>query len=78
MKVIDVLELMNEYDKVRILGATDIQWDNDNPHLLEPTKVRDLGWLFVQKVSSRNVVELTTDAEANGGDFGSFLSIVYR
>lgn len=77
MKVIDVLERMNEYDFVVIHPALDMEWSVDNPHLIEPMKVKELGWLFVQKLSSRNVVEIASGAD-NDGDGETFVTIVYR
>lgn len=77
MKVIDVLEQMNGYDYVVIHPALDTEWNQDNPHLIDPTKVKELGWLFVQKLSHRNVVELASGVD-NDGDGETFITIVYR
>lgn len=78
MKVLDVLEVMNDYDFVRIHGTCDLDWDETNPHILDATKVRDLGWLAVRTVSARNVVELASDTVEKDGDGVSCITIVYQ
>lgn len=78
MKVIDVLRLMNGYDYVRIHAANDLEWSDDNPSLWNATKVSELGWLLVEKLSARNVIELASDWVEMDNETVSFLNIVYR
>lgn len=78
MKVIDVLRLMNNYDSIRVHGASDLEWGDENPNLWEPTRVDDLGWLLVEKLASRNVIEIASDFAEKDGKTVSCLTLVYR
>ena len=79
MKVIELLEMVSDYQRVSIYPADELEWNNDNPYLLDAEKVRDLKWLFVQTVGQRTVERVGTDKDENESQYNkTFLKICYR
>ena len=78
MKIIDVLERLNGYEYVQIHARLEADWNDENPYTLTPAKVKDLGWLFVQSVSNREVEEIASCAVEEDAIKDTCVVIVYR
>ena len=78
MKVIDVLVRLNTCEYVQIHARLEADWNEENPYTLVPAKVKDLGWLFVQSVSGREVVEIASGTVEKDGIKDTCVVLVYR
>ena len=78
MKVLQLLNLLCEYQPVTITPDCDLNWDENNPYVLEPEKVRDLKWFFVRKVADREVTEIGSNAKESAVGSLPYISISYK
>lgn len=78
MKVLQFLNLLTEYQPVTITPDCDLEWNEDNPYVLEPEKVRDLRWFFIRKIADREVTEIRTNAKEYDNTVCPYLSISYK
>lgn len=79
MKVLDLLNMVQEYQRVCIYPSDDLEWNADNPYTLDGLKVRDLTWCFVRVIRDRTVVSIGSDTMENGNEYNStYLKIEYR
>ena len=79
MKVIDFLGLVSEYQRVSIYPSDELEWNADNPYILDGKKVRDLTWCFVQAIATRNVCHVGSDTNENENEYNNtVLKIEYK
>lgn len=78
MKVLQILNLLNDFQPVSITPICDLDWGGDNPYMLHPDKVRDLKWRFVRAIGDREVAQLSTNGEEVDGLTLPYLSIEYK
>lgn len=79
MEVIELLCMMQKYQRVCIYPADDLEWNSDNPYTLEALQVRELTWCFVEAVGNRTVVHIGSDSKEDSGEYNStFIKIEYR
>ena len=80
MKVIELLDMVSEYQRVSIYPTDELEWGNDNPYTLDGKKVRELTWCFVRDVANRIVVRIGSDADTTNDEQynKTFLKIEYR
>lgn len=79
MKVIDLLGMLTDYQRVSIYPVADLDWDASNPYVLDPERVQDLKWYFIRSVGQRTVETIGTDSNDNEYLYNkSFLKIEYR
>lgn len=78
MKVLQLINVLSPSQLVSICAECDIDWDDNNPYLLEPTPVKDLKWFFMQKVSDKEVTFVGTFATETGEISDPYISISYR
>lgn len=79
MKVIELLGMLTEYQRVSIYPADNLEWNGDNPYNLDAEKVRDLKWVFVQTIGQRTVEHIGSGMDENETQYNkSYLKICYR
>lgn len=80
MKVIDLLGMVSEYQRVSIYPNDELEWGSENPYTLDGKKVRELTWCFVKDVADRVVVRIGSDTDTTNEEQynKSFLKIEYR
>lgn len=78
MKVLEFLNLLTEYQPVSITPDCDLDWNEDNPYVLEPEKVRDLRWFFIRKIADREITEIRTNGKECDNTVYPYLSISYK
>lgn len=79
MKVIELLSMVSEYQRVCIYPADGLDWNDENPYNLQGDKVRELKWVFVERVGRRTVEKIASDINESEDQYNkSILKICYR
>ena len=78
MKLLQLLDRVPEYQPVTITPDCDLDWNNENPYVLDPEKVSDLRWFFIKSVGDREVTSIQAASKEGDGFCVAYLSISYR
>ena len=78
MKIIDFLDLLVDYQRVTVTPGSEMEWNGDNPYIINPVKVRELTWHFVREVGNREVVEVRSSIDSDDTGDNSYIAIEYK
>lgn len=78
MKVLQLLNLLPDYQLVSITPDCDLDWNQDNPYILEPEKACNLTWFLVRKTGEREVTSVSTTVKTHDSVDVPYISISYK
>ena len=75
MKLIDLIEIMEEYSAIKVTPSLDMEWDAENPCFYG--RVSEITYKFVKAVGKRDVTEITACFAHENGEENPCISVRY-